>query len=47
MKKEQNFAADQVKSYGFNKKKRDCGRQWYVADTPQPFGISIRLTKKG
>ena len=35
MEKEQNFAADWVKSYGFKKWTNDCGWQWHVAETPQ------------
>ena len=42
MEKERNFAAEHVKSYGFNKRTRDCGWQWHVADTPEQFEISIR-----
>ena len=42
-----NFAADQAKSYSFNKWIKSCSWQWYVADTPLPFGIGIRLSKKG
>ena len=41
-----NFAADQAKSYSFNKWIKSCSWQWYVADTPLPFGIGIRLSKK-
>ena len=37
MEKEQYFAADQVKGYGFKKSTRNCSWQWDVADTPQPF----------
>ena len=38
---------DQVKSYVLNNKRtRDCGGQWHVADIPYPFGIGIRLSKK-
>ena len=46
MKKEQNFLADQAKSYGFNKWTRDCGWQWYVPHMPYPFGIVIGQPKK-
>ena len=42
-----NFAADQAKSYSFNKWIKSCSWQWYVADTPLPFGIGIRLSEKG
>ena len=34
MEKEQYFAADQLKGYGFKKWMRDCSLQWHVADTP-------------
>ena len=33
MEKEQSFATDLVKSYGFRKWKRDCGWHWHVVNT--------------
>ena len=37
MEKEQYFAADHVKGYGFKKWTRDCSWQWHVTDAPWPF----------